>query len=372
MKNVYLDLHVLQTVPSSNINRDDAGSPKTAIYGGKVRSRVSSQSWKRAIRQGFKHESDGADWLDAYRTKRAVELLAKEIQKADSSLADDAALEKSIEIFTTAGIKLDSKTNETKALLFVSKGQLVKLAQYALEHEEDLAEKDDKKKAKEVKNRLKAVLNSDQSLDLALFGRMVADDPSLNVDASAQVAHAISTNAITPEYDYFTGLDDCQNDDEAGSAMIGTIEYNSSTLYRYANINLHDLQKNVGKDLTIEGLKLFIKEFVLSMPDGKQNTFANKTVPQYVMATIRTDTPVNLVSAFEDPVKGKNGYVAESIEKLENEYNETMKFVDQPVKTVVLTTKDSKMSDLAENLTDLINQTAGAVEETLNNENDHD
>lgn len=51
--NLYVDIHVLQTVPSSNINRDDTGAPKTAVYGGTTRSRVSSQSWKKAIREGL-------------------------------------------------------------------------------------------------------------------------------------------------------------------------------------------------------------------------------------------------------------------------------------------------------------------------------
>lgn len=142
-----------------------------------------------------------------------------------------------------------------------------------------------------------------------MFGRMVADDPSLNVDAAVQVAHAISTHEIVPEFDYFTAIDDKRKEDEAGSAMLGTIEYNSSTLYRYANINVNELEKNIGSDLTIKGAKLFIKEFISTMPTGKENTFANKTVPQYVLVTIRKDTPVNLVSAFEDPVKSHGGYV---------------------------------------------------------------
>ena len=47
---LYVDVHVLQTVPPSCVNRDDTGSPKTAVYGGAVRARVSSQAWKRAVR----------------------------------------------------------------------------------------------------------------------------------------------------------------------------------------------------------------------------------------------------------------------------------------------------------------------------------
>ena len=45
-KRLYVDFHILQTVPPSCINRDDTGSPKTAVYGGVLRARVSSQAWE--------------------------------------------------------------------------------------------------------------------------------------------------------------------------------------------------------------------------------------------------------------------------------------------------------------------------------------
>lgn len=89
-KNLYLDVHVIQTVPSSNINRDDTGAPKTALYGGVTRARVSSQSWKRAVRQGFKEENVSA----GIRTKEAAKLLKDELIKLDSSLSDEDATEK--------------------------------------------------------------------------------------------------------------------------------------------------------------------------------------------------------------------------------------------------------------------------------------
>ena len=277
-KNLYIDLNVLQTVPSSNINRDDTGAPKTALYGGVTRARVSSQSWKHAIRTSFKAENINI----GTRTKKAVKLLADKMVTIDSSLNEESAIKQATEVFKTVGIKIN-KDGETGALLLVSPGQLGKLAQYVTEHE-----KFDKKEIKEV-------LKRDDSLDLALFGRMVADNPELNVDASAQVAHAISTHEIVPEFDYYTALDDLQSEDSAGAAMLGTIEFNSATLYRYANVNLNELVRNLGKNDAVQGISAFIKSFILSMPTGKQNTFANKTLPNYIMITILTDTPVNLV-----------------------------------------------------------------------------
>lgn len=359
--NLYLDINVLQTVPSSNLNRDDTGAPKTAIYGGVTRSRVSSQSWKRAVRQAFRKESDDAQWLKSSRTLKAPTLLARKIQELDSSISDDDAMKKSVDAFVKAGIKPDKKTKQTKALLLISDGQLEKLAKAILENEEL-----DKKEVKKI-------FKEENSLDLALFGRMVADNPDLNVDAACQVAHAISTHEVVPEFDYYTGIDDEKEAETSGSAMIGSLEYNSSTLYRYANINLNELVHNIGSNLSIEGTKLFIKNFVLSMPTGKENTFANKTVPQYVLIALRDDTPVNLVSAFEVPIKSREGYVKKSIECLEKEYFDTQSFVNKPVFGIVLSKYDSTLDNQAEDLTSLIDEVSKIVDEKVKeNENNHD
>ncbi|MDM7517355.1 type I-E CRISPR-associated protein Cas7/Cse4/CasC [Lentilactobacillus sp. TOM.63] len=352
--NVYIDLNVLQTVPSSNINRDDTGAPKTALYGGVTRSRVSSQSWKRAMRVSFKQS--GVD--TGTRTKEAAKLLASKLMSLDSSLDEKAALAKTSEVFKAASIKLD-KNNETGALLLVSPGQIEKLAQYVVDHDEL-----DKKEVKKV-------LKTDNSLDLALFGRMVADNPELNVEGSAQVAHAISTHEVVPEFDYYTALDDLQSEDTTGAAMLGTIEFNSSTLYRYANLNVNELAHNLGSSDAIKGATDFIKAFLLSMPTGKQNTFANKTLPNYVMVTIRPDTPVNLVSAFEASVNSKNGYVQSSINKLEDEYSATLSFVAKPSLTVVLANHqyESKQSDQVDNLADLLNEVTTELTKVVQDEN---
>ena len=357
-QNLYVDINILQSVPSSNINRDDTGAPKTAIYGGVTRSRVSSQSWKRAVRRMFEKQSEGADWIEGIRTTRVPELLANELREQNTELTDEYAMKMAIDVFSKVKIKIDKKTNRTKALLMVSKGQITKLAQYILENDE--------LDTKEIKN----VLNGDRSLDMALFGRMVADDPSLNVDASCQVAHAISTHEVVPEFDFYTAVDDKKGETESGSAMLGTIEYDSATLYRYANVNVNELMHNLDNlDVATKGLGLFIKDFISSMPTGKQNTFANKTIPQYVMVTIREDTPFNLVSAFEQPIKSNNGYVQSSITSLEKEYDETQKFVQEPVATFVLTNAKSKLEKQSSNINEFIDDVVKTVEMRLNDEN---
>ena len=218
-------------------------------------------------------------------------------------------------------------------MFFLGKKQALALAKAAVKYKSGIDAKN-----KDIKKEFQSLLKDNPEVDIALFGRMLADDPSLNEDASAQVAHAISTHAVQTEYDYFTAIDDRKPDDQAGAAMIETVEYNSSTLYRYANISAHELLNQLGdKDSTINAIKLFIEAFSNSLPTGKINTFANDTLPQAIMVNIRDDRPVNLVSAFENPVRSKDGYVEESVKRLFEELPKSEKFVHKPVLTLYLT-----------------------------------
>ena len=167
------------------------------------------------------------------------------------------------------------------------------------------------------KDACKAALKGTPSVDLALFGRMVASDPSLNYDAAAQVAHAISTHSVQNEFDYFTAVDDRAPDDNAGAGHLGTVEFNSSTLYRYATVNVTELSENLGAE-TPEAVRNFLRAFVCSMPTGKQNTFANRTLPDAIYVAIRRDQPANLVGAFEQPVRADEfgGYAQASAQRL--------------------------------------------------------
>lgn len=305
MNRIYLDLHVIQTVPPSNVNRDDTGSPKTAQYGGVTRSRVSSQSWKKAMRDSFEDYLPKEDL--GIRSKKILQLITQEIEKLDSNV-DAPTLAKGI--IENAGLKL--KDGETGALFFISNAQAKALAEFVVEKPDYAKKKIVKKQKEEILN----ILREKPSVDLAFFGRMVADDASINVDAAAQVAHAISTHDVTNEYDYFTAVDDIGTDEHAGAAHIGTVEYNSSTLYRYANIAVHDLYKYVKED-TLSGVEAFIHAFVKSMPTGKQNTFANRTLPSALVLCLRSDQPLNLVGAFEKAVPSStSGYVEKSVDRL--------------------------------------------------------
>ena len=299
-RRLYIDLHVLQTVPPSCLNRDDTGSPKTASYGGATRARVSSQAWKRAVRLMFRQELLPRDRLGE-RTKKIVALVAGEISELAPD-GDAAAL--ALEALKNAGLEKVKEETGTDALFFMSYDQAKALAELIV------AGSDDKK-------AYKAALKEKPSVDMVLFGRMVANDPSLNYDAAVQVAHSISTHAVQNEYDYFTAVDDCAPEDNAGAGHLGTVEYNSSTLYRYATVNLMELEEHLGKEMTPAVVRAFAEAFIRSMPTGKQNTFANRTLPDAVYIAIREDQPINLCGAFERAVSpSPEGYVEPSKRRL--------------------------------------------------------
>ena len=310
----YIDVHVLQTVPPSCVNRDDTGSPKTAVYGGVTRARVSSQAWKRAIRLYF-GEIFEAEMIGT-RTRKLMGKVTEAILAQDPSLQPETAAKKAEEALKAAEISLKGEDNA--ALFFMSDAQAKALAELALKGVKD-------------KKEYKAALKANPAADMALFGRMVADDPSLNYDAAAQVAHAISTHAVQNEFDYYTAVDDRAPEDNVGAGHIGTTEFNSATLYRYATVNLDELAALI-PERTTEAVKGFLEAFCCSMPTGKQNSFANRTVPDLVYVTIRNDQPVNLVGAFEKPVRpASEGYFAASEQALAAYAKKTYElFVPEP------------------------------------------
>ncbi|WP_370891173.1 type I-E CRISPR-associated protein Cas7/Cse4/CasC [Janibacter sp. GXQ6167] len=373
---LFIELHALQTVPPSNINRDDTGSPKTAIYGGSRRARVSSQAWKRAIRVDFERRLDPA--ASGVRTKRVPALLRDAIVAIDPALSDRAGTlaETAVE---AAGLKLeksrrkdvaDDALRETGYLVFLSRRQIARMAEMVV------ANRDESDLAKALKSAgIRRVADQDHSFDIALFGRMVADQADLTVDAAAQVAHAISVHAVDNEFDYFTAVDDQNSEEETGAGMIGTVEFNSSTLYRYATVNVDGLYENLGDaGATAAAVEAFIESFVRSIPTGKQNTFAHGTLPQAVVITARTTQPINLVQAFERAVVpvGEASRVEVAAKRLvETSVGIESAYGEAPERVWVVRSSDdaapldslaapSRLSDAASDVRDLVVQTLNA------------
>jgi CRISPR system Cascade subunit CasC len=331
MRRTIVDIHVIQTVPPSNINREDTASPKTAVYGGQRRARVSSQAWKRATRDAFDALLDRSEL--GVRTKRVVELISAEIALQDSTLTERSH-DLAAAVLNAAGIKTvaarkKEEPDESGYLVFLSNKQISNLAELAVRAAH--AAHDDKLVIDGKEARARG--NRDHSVDVSLFGRMVAEVSDMNVDAAAQVAHALSVHAVTNEYDYFTAVDDLKNKDaDSGAGMIGTIEFNSSTLYRYANLDVDRLHNNLGDPIaTRRATEAFLRAFVSSMPTGKQNTFANRTLPDAVLVVIRQTQPINLAGAFEDAVVDgeKGGRIAASIRRLAEHSRELHEAYDE-------------------------------------------
>ncbi|WP_344045777.1 type I-E CRISPR-associated protein Cas7/Cse4/CasC [Streptomyces thermoalcalitolerans] len=340
MTRTILDIHVLQTVPPSNLNRDDTGTPKSAYYGGVRRARVSSQAWKRATRKAFNDllppEALGV------RTKKVAEALAERIIAKDDSL-EPVAVELAAETLQAAtGTKIESPKRKGKNgdepaasptssyLMFLSRRQLDALADLAIEAAGGTGDVDALKnhfKKKENKVAARQAVDSRHSVDIALFGRMVADSADLNVEAATQVAHAISVHKSDIESDYYTAVDDLNTAEESGAGMIGTVDFNSATLYRYAAVDVDELQRNLGLGLRDDeapsapvekAVTAFLEAFITSLPTGKVNTFGNHTLPSAVIVKLRDRRPVSFVSAFEEPVpQGPGGgYLRESCRRL--------------------------------------------------------
>ena len=316
----YVDVHILQTVPPSNLNRDDAGSPKQAIYGGQRRARVSSQAWKRATRMAFAAETEGVS--AATRTRHVSALLAARLHQR-TGLDEASAQVLADDLLVPLKLSSGKKAGDTAYLLFFGREQLdgvVDLVEGQAGSLLEMSEKDRRTAIAELP--IEDVFRGGHPAEVALFGRMVADLPTINVDAAAQVAHAISTHPVEIEFDYFTAVDDENPAEDTGAGMIGTVEFNSATLYRYATIGVPQLVANLGDDTdaAIQVVRRFIDGFARSIPSGHQNAFAHRTLPFMVAVMVRDDQPVNLVGAFERPVQASDGVERRSAERFIAQY----------------------------------------------------
>jgi CRISPR system Cascade subunit CasC len=325
-----IELHVIQNFPPSNLNRDDTGSPKDCEFGGYRRARVSSQSLKRAARIHFQRLGFLTDADRGTRTKRIVEWVTSHVIAGDTHPRDEAirVVETALAIagYGFAEPGAGDPYAKTEYLLYVGEEEVTRLADLCRTHWDNLtAQANSLNPAGTPKAKLKAagkavaagaagkalaaelavVLTSRaRAADVALFGRMLADRPEANVDAAAQVAHALSTNVVSVEFDYYTAVDDRKPGDTAGADMIGTVEFNAACFYRYANIDVNQLRTNVGNDdaLVARAVAAFLEATIAAVPSGKQNSMAAYTPPSFVLAVARDGTRWNLANAFARPV----------------------------------------------------------------------
>ncbi|MER5904354.1 type I-E CRISPR-associated protein Cas7/Cse4/CasC [Streptomyces mirabilis] len=312
----FIDIHVLQSVPFANLNRDDTNSVKTVQYGNTLRTRVSSQSWKRAIRNVFEDHIGQA----ALRTRRIGERVTRELE--DRGWPTDLAQRAGGHAAAASGIKFelakspaDAKQTVpnkvlTNAMVYVPEAAVTELADLAEQHREELQAAKDIKKPSDKSilpvSAVETVLRSRNGV-INLFGRMLAEIDDAGVDGAVQVAHALTTHETDVELDYFSAVDDVTAvwNDATGSGHMGHAEFSAGTFYRYATLDLRDLAANIGDDQLAarELTAAFLASFITSLPRAKKNSTAPHTIPDLVHLSVRTDRPLSYAAAFEKPVQ---------------------------------------------------------------------
>lgn len=297
-RNLRIEFHILQSFPVTCLNRDDVGAPKTAIVGGVTRARVSSQCWKRQVRMAL---HDFGIKL-AYRTKHSDDLILKAITASGGDADKARACAEEIVL----NISKDT-------LLFITESEAALLADYA----KNIGFDKDKVKTKDIEKLLKGLTNKAvDGIDIALFGRMVAQAASLDIEAAVSFSHAISTHKVTNEVEFFTALDDCQREDEQGSSHMGSMEFNSATYYRYVSLDLGQLYDTLGtEDAIPQAVEAFIKALYVAVPSARQTTQSGASSWDFAKVLVRSGQRLQL--SFETPVKAKDGgYLAPSIETM--------------------------------------------------------
>jgi CRISPR system Cascade subunit CasC len=303
--NVKIEVHLIQNFAPSNLNRDDTGQPKSAMFGGYRRARISSQCEKRATRQWWRKDNTIPV---GNRTKRLQQLTGEQLARNEEFIGmvpDEEERKAGIRVFTdayyaSAETKDPEKTNvlvfigpsevevcvQSVRELWNDRSQVVQkkgkdvqetiegiasIAQKVREfnsknagkqetpEESDSEQTDEdqtasdtgnKKKPKKPKLTVSAeILNrikqAQVSADIALFGRMLAERPELNTDGACQVAHPISTHKVDMEMDFYTAVDDLNPKEETGAGMMGVIGFNSACYYRYALVDRDQLARNL-------------------------------------------------------------------------------------------------------------------------------
>lgn len=444
-----VELHLLQNFAPSNLNRDETGAPKSAIFGGYTRARVSSQSIKRAarrlvVKRGwlepqylgklsklFKESKNGEEGKEGL-----VDFLVKEYGKTREEAGPVADA-----LFERVGLKF--KTNdELASLLYLGNEQIAQIKKLAIEKWDSFQENTRlqqelamikkeigsiKRKSKKIKDsldkaspssteaeaeaklaeyktkleseekkskaieaeiekvkkqldeavgkRMREILDTKFTSDIAMFGRMIADAPEYNIDAACQVAHPISTHIVGEvELDYFTALDDLKPKEKAGAAHVDTADFNSACYYRYANVDVEQLKENLRDGEAIlpkKTLEAFLRGFIEAVPTGKQNTFASPTETSLALVVVREAGTLSLANAFAKPVQPKDGegLIELSIEALDEHFSTLRKLCGEwagITKVAVCTTrpdclKTFKTDERVDSLPDLVRRTIEAT-----------
>lgn len=379
-----IEVHLIQNFAPSNLNRDDTGQPKSATFGGFRRARVSSQCGKRAVREWWRERGTVTVGDRTKRLQQILFTALQEDQSFLKDEQDADFLKDGIRVFTDAYYANadKKKPDQTSVLIFVGpdevqvcakairdlwndtektdankikNGEVIKetidgIASVVLKRRQDAkagnkkenteqeqrsedgsesadtAQSDEKKdkqpKLKPLDVIADKIKKAQVSADIALFGRMLAEQPGRNTDGACQVAHPISTHKVDMEMDFYTAVDDLNPDEETGAGMMGTVGFNSACYYRYAVVDRDQLARNLSRKTErtkgawkeeLDGsdyseadkvIEAFLKAIVYAIPTGKQNSFAAQNLPSFGMFVMRKGgVPISLANAFAKPIR---------------------------------------------------------------------
>lgn len=306
--NTRIEFHILQSFPVSCLNRDDGGAPKSAIIGGVERARVSSQCWKRAVRLALQAEGVAI----AARTKLVAAKIAEQCEGKGASPEQAQQCGEAAAKALTKTVK----DGASDTLFFISNSEAAEVAAACAAN--DFSPLGEKELVKLLKQHVNSALDG---LDIALFGRMVANVPELNMEAAASFAHAISTHKATSEVDFFTAVDDC-NCEDSGAGHMGSLEFNSATYYRYVSLDLGQLAANLHSGELDTAVEAFVKALFKAFPAARQATMAAACPWNYAIVTVRNGQGMQL--PFNAPVRPQHGedMVSASIRALQQRFAE--------------------------------------------------
>jgi len=318
---MFLEIHMIQSFSPSNLNRDDTNNPKDCQFGGVRRARISSQCIKRAMRTCPVFAQTTRVPI-GIRTRWLMRALRKRLVRAGKAEEEIKAI---LPPFVSQyASKLHRDGKRTAVLLYMSEAELESIVETLHGHWLALVDEATRVETVEViaKRLAKAHSGVTTAPDIALFGRMLAEKPELNLEAACQVAHALSTHRVVMEMDFFTAVDDLQTSAEPGAGMMGVIGYDSACFYRYARIHWNQLVQNLGGhlDLSLRTVEGFLRAAIVAVPTGKQNSFAAHNPPSLALAVVREDgMGWSLANAFERPVRPDRmgGLVAPSVAALD-------------------------------------------------------
>ncbi|WP_345769188.1 type I-E CRISPR-associated protein Cas7/Cse4/CasC [Citrobacter amalonaticus] len=343
----FIQLHLLTAYPAANLNRDDTGSPKTVVLGGATRLRISSQSLKRAWRTSalFEQALAGNVGIRSGRIGReaAKIMIAKGIEEAK-------AIAWGADIADFLGkAKMDKKANDK--LTLTETEQLVHISPAEFDGVKALAHRLAEEKRGPKEDELALLRRDRMAVDIALFGRMLANKPEFNVEAACQVAHAFGVSETLVEDDFFTAVDDLRHasQEDAGAGHLGETAFGSALFYTYICIDKDLLTKNLNGDeaLVNQTLRAFTEAALKVSPTGKQNSFASRAYASWALAEKGTDQPRSLAATFYKPIVGADqfGVSVKRITELRENMNTVYEQQTQAVGFNVMN-KEGSMKDV--------------------------